>query len=155
MNIHKFNLIYSHFIKLFLIIFPDSPLVMRFRGWCYSLAMKKCGKNLQVASTAVLRGIENIYCGDNVYIGPNSYIMAREKITIESEVLIAMNCVVVDSNHGKDIKTNSYRYNRGSQAEIIIGKGSWIAANCVVTSGSNIKPGTLIPPCSVVRKQKD
>jgi len=149
---HKFNLIYSHTIRLFLIWLPDTPQIMRFRGWLYSLVMYKCGKDLQVASTAVLRGLELIACGNNVYIGPNAYIMAREKILIEDEVLIAMNVVVVDANHGRDKQTNSFRYQRGSQSKIIIGYGSWIAANSVITAGAIISPGTLVPPCSVIRR---
>ena len=151
---HKLKLIYTHIIRLLLIILPDTPTIMRFRGWLYSFAINKCGKNFQVAGSAVLRGLEKIHCGDDVYIGPNTYVMAREKIVIESEVLIAMNVVIVDGNHGKNKLRNSYRFGRGSQEEIFIGKGAWVSANCVVTAGSVIKVGMLIPPCSVVRKGK-
>ena len=151
---HKFNLIYTHIIRTLFIILPDTPSIMRFRGFLYSFALQKCGKNFQVAASAVLRGLEKISCGDDVYIGPNAYVSAREKIVIESEVLIAMNVVIVDGNHGKDKETNSYRFERGRQEPIIIGKGSWIAANYVVTAGSVIKEGMIIPPCSVVRKEK-
>jgi acetyltransferase-like isoleucine patch superfamily enzyme len=152
---HKFNLIFSHFIRLLFSLLPDAPLTMKLRGFMYSLRMKKCGKNFQVAGSAVLRGLEKISCGDNVYIGPNTYIMAREEIIIESEVLIAMNCVIVDANHGKDITTNSYRFSRGKQKVIHIKKGSWIAANSVITSGSIIEEGELIKPCSVIRERRD
>lgn len=151
---HKFYLVYTHMIRILLIILPDTPIIMRFRGFIYSFAMKECGKNFQVASTAVLRGLEKISCGNDVYIGPNSYLMSREKIIIESEVLIAMNVVVVDANHGKNKLTNSYRFERGRQEPIIIRKGAWISANSVVTAGSVIKEGVIIPPCSVVRKEK-
>lgn len=151
---HQFNLIYAHFIRLFLSILPDSPTTMRFRGFMYSFVMKQCGKNFQVASSAVLRGLERISCGNDVYVGPNAYIMARERIIIESEVLIAMNVVIVDGNHGKNVITNSYRFERGKQEAIYIGKGSWIAANSVVTAGSNIQNGTIVSPCSVVRRNK-
>lgn len=151
---HKFNLIYSHLVRLSLIIFPDTPSIMRFRGWMYSFVMKKCSKNFQVAASAILRGLEKISCGDNVYIGPNTYVMARERIVIESEVLIAMNVVIVDGNHGKDNITNSYRFARGYQEQITIGKGAWITANCVITAGSVINEGEIVPPCSVVRKER-
>lgn len=151
---HRINLIYTHIIRFLLIILPDTPIIMRFRGFLYSLVMQECGKNFQVASSAVLRGLEKISCGNDVYIGPNSYLMSRENIIIEAEVLIAMNVVIVDGNHGKNLFTNSYRFERGRQEPIIIGRGSWIAANSVVTAGSVIKEGTVIPPCSVVRKEK-
>nr|WP_163297125.1 acyltransferase [Enterobacter hormaechei] len=146
---HKSLLIYSYFIRLVTAWLPDTPLIMRFRGKLYSLAMKSCGKNFQVAATSVLRGIEYIQCGQDVYFGPNSYIMARKSIIIGNEVLIAMNVVVVDGNHGKN--NNSYRFKRGSIKEIQIGNGAWIAANSVVTAGAFISEGTLVPPCSVVR----
>ena len=149
---HKFGLLYSHFIRVLFLILPDTPTIMRLRGRFYSLAMKSVGKNFQVASTSVLRGLGNISCGDNVYLGPNSYVMAREEIKIGSEVLVAMNVVIVDGNHGKDQATNSYRFSRGRQESITIGSGAWIAANCVITAGARVESGTFVPPCTVVRR---
>jgi len=132
---------------------PDAPLTMRFRGWLYSFAMQNCGRNFQVSSTAVLRGLENISCGRDSYIGPNAFVMARESIAIGDEVLIAMNVVVVDSNHGKNKETNSYRFCSGRKARITIASGSWLAANSVITAGATIRKGQLIPPCTVVRSK--
>ncbi|MEY0099045.1 acyltransferase [Providencia stuartii] len=146
---HKLLLLYSWLIKTVFILFPDTPLLMRLRGFCYSFGMKSCGKNFQISSTANLRGLENITCGNNIYIGPNACVFSRLSIVIEDEVLIAMNTVIVDSNHGK--KNDSYRYSRGRVAEIYIEKGAWIAANSVITAGSHIQGGTIVPPCTVVR----
>lgn len=146
---NKLLLIYSWFIRTFLILFPDMPIIMRFRGFLYSFAMKSCGENFQVSASASIRGIQRISCGSNVYFGPNSYIFSRISIVIHDEVLVAMNSVIIDSNHGK--KNNSYRYARGRTQEIVIERGSWIAANSVVTAGSYIKEGTIVPPCTVVR----
>ncbi|WP_272670896.1 acyltransferase [Providencia sp. PROV147] len=145
----KILLIYTWFIRTILIILPDMPVIMRFRGFLYSFAMKSCGKNFQVSASASIRGIQNISCGNHVYFGPNSYIFSRISIVIHDEVLIAMNSVIIDSNHGKD--NNSYRYVRGRTQEVIIEKGAWIAANSVVTAGSHIKEGTIVPPCTVTR----
>ena len=103
---HKFLLMYSFFVRLIFLWLPDTPMIMRFRGYVYSWGMNKCGHNLQVSSTAVLRGIERISCGNDVYFGPNSYIMARKSIIIGDETLVAMNVVIVDANHGKE--NNSY-----------------------------------------------
>lgn len=130
---------------------PDAPLTMRLRWWLYSFGMQSCGSNFQVSSTTVLRGLEKISCGRDVYIGPNAFVMARESI-ISDEVLVAMNVVVVvDGNHGKNKETNSYRFCTGRRAEITIGSRSWVAANCVITAGSTIGKGQLVPPCTVVR----
>jgi acetyltransferase-like isoleucine patch superfamily enzyme len=149
---HNFNLIYTHFVRTVLYFLPDAPILMRFRGWMYSFVMHSCGRNFQVASTAVLRGLEKISCGDDVYIAPNAYLLARVKIELCSEVLIAINVVLVDGNHGKDATTNSYRFIRGRQEAIVVGMGSWVAANSVVTAGSVIRPGSFVPACTVVRK---
>ncbi|MBM7454924.1 maltose O-acetyltransferase [Oceanisphaera litoralis] len=148
---HNILLLHSHFVRFIFSFLPDAPIVMRFRGWFYSLGMKDCGQNLQVAGGAVLRGLENITCGRDVYIGPNSFIMAREDINIGDEVLIAMNVVIVDGNHGKDKVNNSYRFLPGKREAISIGTGSWIAANSVITAGSVVGAGKLVPPCSVIR----
>lgn len=142
-------LLYTWFIRTIFLLFPDTPLIMRFRGFWYSLAMQSCGKNFQVSASANIRGIQNISAGNHIYIGPNTYIFSRKKIIIKDEVLIAMNCVIIDSNHGKE--NNSYRYARGRTQEIIIEKGAWIAANSVITAGSHIPEGVIVPPCTVTR----
>lgn len=146
---HNFLLIYSHTVRLLTIWLPDAPITMRFRGWLYSLGMIECKANFQVAGSAVIRGLENISCGKHVYIGPNAYIISRHRVIIEDEVLVAMNVVVVDSNHGKI--GSSYRFGTGSRKAILVRKGAWLAANCVVTAGSEISEGSVVPPCTVVR----
>lgn len=148
---HKLLLVYTHFVRWVLAFLPDMPATMRFRGLLYSFGMKKCGRNFQVSHSAVLRGLENISCGNDVYIGPNAYVMARQRIEVGDEVLIAMNVVIVDGNHGKDKAANSYRFLPGSRRAIVIGSGVWVAANSVITAGSVIQAGMLVPPCSVVR----
>ncbi|EGR2041118.1 acyltransferase [Vibrio cholerae] len=149
---HKFLLVYCHIIMCVTYVIPDFPLSMRIRGWLYSLFMGACGKNFQVAHGVCLRGIELIEVGNNCYIGPRTFLMARERICIDDEAIIAMNVVIVDSNHGKF--NGSYRYARGKTKSIHIGRGSWIAANSVITAGSIVEDGCIIPPCTVVREIK-
>nr|BFD62732.1 hypothetical protein BdHM001_14130 [Bdellovibrio sp. HM001] len=146
---HKLLLLYAFWIRFFLLWVPDTPKLMAVRGFLYGLAMKKCGKDFQVASSAVLRGLENISCGDHVYIGPNASVMSRVSVVIEDEVLVAMNVVITDGNHG--YSNGSYRYARAKNEPILIKKGAWLAANCVVTSGSIVGKGTMVGPCGVVR----
>lgn len=147
---HKISLVYSYIVKLSMCWLPDVPSLMRLRGFAYSFGMNSCGRNFQVSSSATIRGLEKISCENDVYIGPNAFLLARESIELCSEVLIAMNVVIVDGNHAKS--NNSYRYSRGRQKKIKIGSGSWIAANSVITAGSEIPEGTLVPPCTVVRE---
>lgn len=150
MSGHKLLLIYCYLVRLILLILPDTPQVMRLRGWLYLIFSPSSGQNFQVASTAVLRGIENIYVGNDVYLGPNSYLLARSRIILEDEVLIAMNVVIVDSNHGKSGAAGSYRFGRGKSGTVILGKGCWVAANCVITAGQTIPPGEVVPACTRV-----
>lgn len=112
--------------------------------------MIQAGRDFQVAATASLRGLEYLSVGDHVYIGPNSYVLARTGIHIESEVLLAINVVVVDSNHGKDPITNSYRYMRGRSEPIRLSKGCWVGANSVITAGCVIPAGSVVPACTRV-----
>ena len=150
---HNFLLIYSYLIRILFSFLPDVPKIMAIRGYFYAIGMKHCGSDFQVSSTAVLRGLENITCGSNVYLAPNSYIIARVGVEIEDEVLLAMNVVVTDGNHG--YKDGSYRYAIAAAKPVYIKRGSWIAANSVVTAGSKINKGTLVGPCSVVRGELD
>lgn len=132
-------------------IIPDAPFTMRVRGKLYSLVMKKCGKNFQVSHSAVIRGSWNIEIGDNVYLAPNSYLLSRHGITIEDDVMIAINSIVVDANHGK--LDGSYRFSRGKSTIIKIGRGSWVAANSVILPGATIGEGVLIGACCTINKE--
>ncbi|WP_155486534.1 acyltransferase, partial [Vibrio campbellii] len=124
------------------IFLPDIPFIMRFRGFLYSFFMKKSGRNFQVSSTATLRGLQNINVGNDVYVGPNSYLLSVCEIELLDGVLIAMNSVIIDGNHG--LQNGSYRFAKGKRKKVIIGTGSWVAANCVISAGAEIGNGCVI-----------
>lgn len=145
---HKIILILSFYIKIATSPLPDAELTMRFRGWLFSLLMKKAGKNFQVAEQATLRGLENLSVGDNVYIGPNATFLLREGCTIGDNVLIGPNCVISDANHGFDGRT--YRFARGQTGSVFIGEGAWITSNVVITRGASIEPSSVVRPNQVV-----
>tara|TARA_R110000744_G_scaffold64786_4_gene133222 strand:- start:2136 stop:2669 length:534 start_codon:yes stop_codon:yes gene_type:complete len=138
----KVNLLWSYFVRATLLLLPDSPFIMRFRGWLYSFGMLSCGRNFQVAASANIRGLVNVSVGNNVYVGPNAYILSRGKVKIGDDVLIAMNVVIVDTNHKFD--GNSYRVLHSSPRPIDIGAGSWVAANSVLVPGTKIGEKTVI-----------
>ena len=146
----NFLLLYSWFVSLLLSWLPDAPLTMRLRGFVYSFALNDCGKNFQVASRVIIRGLANLRIGDNVYIGPNSFINCHELIEIHDEVLIGPNCVITSGNHSNHNK--SFRFSKSITAPISIGKGSWIAANCTIIAGVSIKNNVLIAANSCVTK---
>lgn len=144
-------LVYGHFVRLITVFLPDTPLTMRFRGYLYSFMMKGCGSNFQVSSTSVIRGLQNIIVGDNVYLGPNSYLLSVCEIELSDEVLIAMNTVIVDGNHGE--LNGSYRFAKGKRKKVVIGSGTWVAANCVISAGAEIGNGCVIGACCHVNSK--
>lgn len=141
---------YSWIVSLLLSWMPDSPITMRFRGFLYSLAINKCGKNFQVANGVILRGLGKLRIGNNVYIGPRSIVLCHSWIDIQDEVLIGPNCIIVSGNHTNFQR--SFRFNKTNSAPISIGKGSWVSGNCTITAGTTIKNNVLIAANSCVSK---
>ena len=147
---HKIALLWSWFVSTFTWILPDAPITMRFRGWLYGLAMKKRGKDFQVARGVILRGLENISIGNHVYIACNAVILSSCEINIEDEVMIAFNTVISDGNH--TLHNGSYRFGKRTNSPIKIGYGTWIGANSTIVAGVNIGQACLIGANSVVTK---
>jgi maltose O-acetyltransferase len=67
---------------------------MRFRGFLYGIAMKRCGVNLQVSSSVIFKNLENCSFGRDVYLAPNVVINAIAKIKLEDEVMVGFNSVL-------------------------------------------------------------
>ncbi len=120
---------------------PDIPVIMRFRGWCYGLAMIHCGRNFQVAHSTILNTLEKLSVGDNVYIANYSSLLANGKISIGNNSLIGPNVVVSSGNHimscGKLQKKSDLR-------DVKIGRDCWIGANCTITGGSTIPDSSIL-----------
>lgn len=147
---HKFSIIFSWFIRVSTRILPDIPSIMRFRGFLYSLMIPNCGVNFQVCSTVYLNSLVGLNIGDNVYLAHNCVVLGKN-ITIEDEVLIGPNTVVVSGNHS--FLGDSFRFGASITKPIIISKGSWVGANSVVLAGSIIPPKSIIGAGSVVSKK--
>ncbi|RXJ74693.1 hypothetical protein CS022_00100 [Veronia nyctiphanis] len=146
---NKVVLIYGWFIRMGLFFLPDAPVIMKFRGWLYSIAMKRAGANFQVSSSALLLGLENIIVGKDVYIAHGVVIAARDSIDLGDEVMVGFNSVLVSGNHTKVKDSNSYRFGKSETRPIRIYTGAWIASNTTVTAGTFIGEGALIGPASV------
>ncbi|WP_158584228.1 acyltransferase [Salinibius halmophilus] len=145
----KINLFFCYLIRISLIWLPDLPALMRFRGFLYGFFMGSKGRNLQVAASANIRGACFLSVGNNVYIGPNAFILARHRVVLEDEVMLAMNTVVVDTNH--KLSGCTYRSLHSQSKPVVIGCGSWIAANSVVLPGAVIGRACLVAAVESVR----
>ncbi|MGI2216182.1 acyltransferase [Shewanella baltica] len=145
---HKFCLLYTWFVRTFLILLPDQPLIMRFRGWCYSQVMPQCGRDFQVSASTLLRNLENISVGNHVYLAPNVIINAIAMVKLGNEVMVGFNSVIVSGNHTRI--EMSYRFGKSKVNDILIGSGTWVAANCTVIAGAIIGDGCLVAANSAI-----
>lgn len=123
---------------------------MRFRGFLYSLMMRHCGKNFQVASSVIFNSLSGISIGKNVYIAPNNVFIGTN-IYIEDEVILGPSSVFSGSNHQFD--GVSFRLlPSASIGPLIIKEGSWVAANCTLTSGSILPKHSILAAGAVLNK---
>lgn len=149
---HKFLLLYSWFVRTILYFLPDIPVIMRFRGFLYSIGLKKCGKNFQVTHNVVINTLECFTIGDNVRVGIFSRLNGtiNGECFIKDDVIIGQGTMISVGNHefnGKnfrDIKITSKHYVTS------INEGSWIGANCTVTAGSNVPAYSIVGANSCV-----
>jgi len=147
---HKISIIYSWFIRLITSVLPNTPGIMRFRGWLYSLMMKKCGKDFQVSSSVIFNSVSGLEIGDHVYIAHNTVILGI-KIVIEDEVLIGPNCVISGGNH--TFSNESFRFGKKQNREVIIKKGSWVGGNCSIVGGAILPKQSILAAGSVLNKE--
>ena len=114
-----------------------------------SLCFKKPTKKLKLAQGSIINYPENIVIGRNVYIAHRAYINAKYGIEIADNVVVGPNCVIVTSNHS--IKEGKV-CNEGARGKVYIGKGTWIAANVVITPGTSIGSNVIVAAGAVVTK---
>ena len=89
-----------------------------------------------------------IHIGNNVFLNSNVKIVARNRITIGNNTVIAPNVCIYDHDHnwhGQDMQGEFV------SDEIVIGKNIWIGANSVILRGSKIGDGAVIAAGSVVK----
>lgn len=138
-----------HFVLLFTNWLPDNVAFLRLRGWLASPFFSKCGKNLRLGRDITFYNPLNIQLGSNIYIAKGCWFSAGFPIQIGDEALFGPNVIVASSNHTKE--NGSFRYGKSTGNVVIIGKGSWIAANCAITAGTDIGNGAVIGANSVVK----
>lgn len=131
---HKFLLLYSWLVRVVLYFLPDIPIIMRFRGWLYSLGMQSAGKNFQVAHNVILNSIEGLSVGNNVYFSMGNILFSFAGVYIGNEVIFGPDCLLTTGNH--TFKEDSYRFGLSENKPVRINEGSWIGAHCVILAGA-------------------
>jgi acetyltransferase-like isoleucine patch superfamily enzyme len=138
-----------HVVLLLTNLLPDNVLFLRIRGAMIKPFLGSCGSNFRVGRNVTFYNSQNIHIGSNVYIAIDNWFNASEKIRIEDEVMFGPKSVITSSNHTK--YNGSFRYGKPQSKPIVIGRGSWVSANCTITAGSEVNSGCLIASNSVVR----
>lgn len=150
MNKIKVSILYSWLVRTLTYFLPNHPFFMRFRGFLYSLMMDGCGNNFQVASTVIFNSLSGLRVGNNVYIAPNNVFIGTN-ISIEDDVIVGPSSVFSGGNHQFD--GNSFRKLPSlSLGKLIIRKGSWVAANCTITSGAVLPKNSILAAGAVLNK---
>ncbi|MXR69410.1 acyltransferase [Shewanella sp. JBTF-M18] len=147
---HKISLVYAWMVWLLTAWMPDLPMLMRLRGFLYSLFMARAGRNFQVSSGARLYGLKNISVGNDVFVAVNVVINAGGKIIVGDEVMFGIGAVVVSGNH--TLVNGSYRFGPMDRKAITVGSGSWIGANVTLLAGSSVPNSSLVAANAVVTK---
>lgn len=148
--IHKILLLYAWAVRTFLFFLPDIPIFMRLRGYFYGIAMKKCGKNFQIAHSAIINGLDLCSIGNDVYIANNCNLILNGEIVIGDEVLFGPGVLVSTGNHKFD--GHSYRFAKSEMKKVLIGNYTWIGGNSTILGGAVIPEQSIIGAGSVVTK---
>jgi acetyltransferase-like isoleucine patch superfamily enzyme len=95
----------------------------------------------------------NIKLGNYVSITARCQIYSALSVILEDYVMIAANVFIIDSTHKYSDANIPYTLQGfDSLKEVIIGKGSWIGQNVVITQGVKIGKQCIIGSNSVVTK---
>ena len=92
-----------------------------------------------------------VIIGDNVIFANGASIQAISKITIGDNVMIGVNCFLVDTD-GHDLDPDKRMIGSGIASPITIHNNVYIYYNSVVLKGVTIGENSVIGSCSVVTK---
>ncbi len=130
----------------------------------HSLAVVKIGEDSLVAGVLVVESENSrLVIGNRVFIGGNSLIDCLHQITIEDDVLISYQVLIMDSdNHSvraserigdlKRWRNQKYDWSRVNSAPVVIHSKAWIGARAIITKGVVIGEGGIVAAGSVVTK---
>jgi galactoside O-acetyltransferase len=127
-------------------------------------ATVKIGKDSLIAGTLVAEAATSrIAIGDNVFIGGGALVDCLNQVTIENDVLISYQVIIMDSdNHSlraseriSDLKrwrNQEYDWSRVNSAPVLIHSKAWIGARAIITKGVVVGEGAVVATGSVVTK---
>lgn len=137
-----------HFVLLFTNWFPDNVALIRIRGRLATPFFKKCGKNLGLGRNLTFYDPSKIEIGKDVYIAYGCWFSAGFGICIGDEAQFGPYVVLTTASHTR--QDRSYRYGLFEGQQILIGKGTWIGAHCILAAGTQIGNGSAVGANSFV-----
>ncbi len=137
-----------HLVLLVTAWLPDNVIFLRLRGWLAHFFFAECGKDLRLGRRLSFYNPAKIKIGSRVYIAYGNWFSAAGDIVLEDEVILGPYSVYASANHTR--QGDSYRFGPASVAPIHIGRGTWVAAHCIVTAGVTIGKAALIAAGCVV-----
>jgi acetyltransferase-like isoleucine patch superfamily enzyme len=130
----------------------------------HSSAKVSIGNDSLIAGTLVVETDQSfIKIGDNAFIGGGTIIDCVDNITIENDVLISYQVIIMDSdNHSlraservEDLRrwrNQEYDWSNVNRAGITIRSRAWIGASAIITKGVEIGEGAIVASGAVVTK---
>jgi len=102
------------------------------------------GRQSMIAPGAIMRVRDKEKIGSHVFIGLYAYV--NGDVTIEDHVFVGPHCALAAGNHKFDPATQAFtaRTEPDYDNSIVVGRGSWLAANVTVTAGVKIGKANLI-----------
>ena len=94
----------------------------------------------------------NLKIGNEVDLSKDIIITTSGGVTIGDRVLIGYRTQILSADHSIPKIGHPIPISGDKFGKIIIGKDSWIAANCIITSGVTIGSGAIIGAGSIVTK---
>jgi len=153
-NICKFiDELYSHFVS----VCPSNKLFSHLRFHYHSRKLKCCNGTFFSCTGFWIEGAENVTIGNNVFFNRNVSILALDGVA-ESEIIISDKCqfgpnvVIVSADH--DFKNiGQIRFTNSVPGKIIIEEDCWIGSNVTITKDVVIGKGSVIGANSVVTRK--
>lgn len=106
----------------------------------------------QQRSIFTLKDGASLEIGNNVGIS-NSTVYCRERIVIEDNVLVGVNCVIYDTDcHSIDYNQRLAGEEGAKHAPVVIREGAWIGGHCIILKGVTVGTHSVIGAGSVVTK---
>lgn len=99
---------------------------------------------------------ETLFIGENCEFGDMTHIVARERVDIGNNVLIASKCFISDTSHGvykgdnQDSPATPPNQRQLVTKPVRIGNNVWVGENAVILAGSVIGEGCIIGANAVV-----